>query len=94
MKEDFMIKEIEGDYDLGLEKVIRTINKSKAKTVCIQLPDGLKQKATSIAEYIEEKTKATCMIWLGSCFGACDTPLIKDLGVDLLVQFGHSEWKK
>ena len=94
MKEDFMIKEIEGDYDLELERVIRTINKRKAKTVCIQLPDGLKQKAVSIAEYIEEKTKAICMIWLGSCFGACDTPPVKDLGIDLLIQFGHSEWKK
>jgi diphthamide biosynthesis enzyme Dph1/Dph2-like protein len=94
MKEELIIKEIEGDYDLELDRVIRTINKSKAKTVLIQLPDGLKQKATSIVGYIEEKTKATCLIWLGSCFGACDVPPVKNLGIDLLIQFGHSEWKK
>ena len=33
------------DYDLELEKVAEKIKKEKAKTVLIQLPDGLKPKA-------------------------------------------------
>ena len=82
------------NYDLELEKVIKKIKDKKAKLVCIQLPDGLKQEAKDIQGEIEEKTNANVVIWLGSCYGACDVPKhIKDLGVDLLIQWGHSEWK-
>jgi diphthamide biosynthesis enzyme Dph1/Dph2-like protein len=66
---------------------------SPAKRVCIQLPDGLKQKATEIAQELEEKTGAEIFIWLGTCFGACDIPQgLEELGVDLLIQWGHSQW--
>lgn len=84
---------IESKYELELDRVIRTVNKKKAKLVCLQLPDGLKPKATEIAEIIEAKTKAKCIIWMGSCFGACDIPQgLEKLGIDLLIQFGHSAW--
>ena len=83
--------DIESDYDLELEKVISEIKKIKAKKVCIQLPDGLKQKATEIAEVLENETDAKIFIWLGTCFGACDIPnLPKDF--DLLIQWGHTKW--
>ena len=78
-------------YDLELEKAINEINKTKAKTVLIQLPDGLKSKAKEIADKIEKQTNAKIVIWLGSCYGACDFPEIKE--ADLLIQWGHSEWK-
>lgn len=77
-------------YDLELEKAVKEIKKAKAKTVCIQLPDGLKPKAKEIADYIEKKTNALVLIWAGSCFGSCDIPKID---ADLLIQWGHSEWK-
>lgn len=80
------------EYDLELDRVAREIKKSKAKTVCIQLPDGLKPKAKEIADELESKTSSKIIIWLGSCFGSCDVPDIK--GVDLLIQWGHSKWKK
>jgi 2-(3-amino-3-carboxypropyl)histidine synthase len=84
---------MESDYDLELERAIGEIKKTKAKLVCIQLPDGLKQKATEIASELEEKTGAQVMIWLGTCFGACDIPQgLEKLGVDLLIQWGHTEW--
>ena len=78
------------DYNFELDKVIATIKKNKAKTVCVQLPDGLKPKAEAIVSSIEANTDANVFLWLGSCYGACDTPDIKD--VDLLVQFGHTRW--
>lgn len=81
------------EYDLEIERVISEIKKQKAKLVCIQLPDGLKPKATEIADVIEENTSAKVLIWLGSCFGACDVPQLPK-EVDMLVQWGHSEWKK
>ncbi len=81
------------NYDLELDRAIKEIKKNKAKTVCIQLPDGLKPKADMIKTELEKKTKARVLIWLGSCFGACDIPHGLDKAkVDLLIQFGHSEF--
>ena len=82
------------DYDLELGKAVNAINKQKSKLVCIQLPSGLRPKAKEITDAIEDKTKAKVIIWAGSCFGACDVPLqVKQLGVDMLIQWGHSEWR-
>ncbi len=82
------------EYDLELERAAGEIKKSKAKTVCIQLPDGLKPMAGSIAKELEEKTGANILIWAGSCYGACDVPMsVENLGVDLLIQWGHSAWE-
>ena len=78
------------DYDLELDKCVNKIKKQKAKKVLIQLPDGLKPKASEIAKYLEEKTKANIFIWLNSCYGACDIPNIKNM--DLIIQFGHSDF--
>ena len=79
--------------DLELDKLFSAISKSKAKTVLIQLPDGLKPKAKEITDILRKKTSAKIIIWAGSCFGACDTPKIEHLDFDLLIHFGHSEWK-
>lgn len=81
------------EYNLELEKAAEEIKKQKAKLVCIQLPDGLKPQADEIKKELE-KTGAKIVIWLGSCFGACDVPLhVKEIGADLIIQFGHSPWK-
>ena len=81
------------NYDLEIDKVVKTIKTQKAKSVCIQLPDGLKDKATDICREIEEKTGANILIYMQSCWGACDTPIGLDtIGVDLLVQWGHSDF--
>ena len=79
------------DYDLDIDKAVKKIITSKAKFVCIQLPDGLKRFADKIQKEIEQKTNAKVVIWLGSCFGSCDVPDLKN--IDLLVQWGHSKWK-
>ena len=76
-------------YNLELNKAAEKINKENAKLVCIQLADGLKPKAKEIADTLEKETNAKIVIWMASCFGACDTPNIEKLGFDLLIQFGH-----
>ena len=78
------------DYDLEIEKVKEKIKESKAKTVLIQLPDGLKPLATEISKELE-KTDSKVYTWAGSCFGACDIPKVE---FDLLIQFGHNEFKQ
>lgn len=77
------------EYDLELNKAVKEIKKTKAKLVCIQLPDALKPKATDIASYLEKQTDAKILIWFGSCYGSCDYPNLKN--IDLLIQWGHSK---
>jgi len=92
--ENKTIDEIKQNYDLELNKIISEIKNKKAKLILLQFPDGLKLYATIIVDYLEKKTNAKFLIWLGSCFGACDIPVglesIKPK-IDLLVQFGHNE---
>ena len=86
--------ELNKKYNLELEKIITEIKKNKSKFVLLQFPDGLKPYATSVVDFLREKTKAEFLIWIGSCYGACDTPTgIKSIKpkIDLIVQFGHNE---
>ena len=82
------------DYDLEIEKAVQKIQQENAKLVCLQLPDGLKQYAAQIQDALEKETDARVLIWAGSCFGSCDVPIeLEHCKVDLLVQWGHSEWR-
>lgn len=87
------INELEEKYDLELNKIISEIKKNKSKIVLLQFPDGLKPYATVVVDYFKKKTSAEFLIWLGTCFGACDVPVglegIKPK-IDLIVQFGHN----
>jgi len=86
--------EINEIYDLEIDKIVNTIKKKKAKKVLLQFPEGLKPYSTVVCEEIENKADVGCFIWLGDCFGACDIPIgVDELGVDLIVQFGHSDWR-
>jgi 2-(3-amino-3-carboxypropyl)histidine synthase len=91
------ILDLEKEYDIDFEEIfkkIKNIKKNKAK-VLFQFPDGLKNKASAIIDYIQEELKKDkknieIKIWFGSCYGACDIP---NTNYDLLIQFGHAEWK-
>ena len=88
------IEDLEKKYDLELDRIVAEIKKKKAKLVLLQFPDGLKPYATAVVDYLEKKTNAEFLIWLGSCYGACDTPILgKELEkkINLVIQFGHNE---
>ena len=89
----YTIEELNEKYDLELDKVVAEVGKKKAKLVLLQFPDGLKVYATAVVDYLREKTKAEYLVWLGSCFGACDTPNLGNVekDVDMVIQFGHSQ---
>lgn len=89
------------DYDLELPKIIEearliAIGKRKPLKVCLQFPDGLKADATEIVSELEKGLPdAQFIIWAGTNFGGCDYPwYLKDHDFDLLVNFGHSIFKK
>ncbi len=88
------IFELNEKYDLELNKVIKKINDEKAKLVLLQFPDGLKPYATSVVDYLRDNTKTEFLIWFGTCFGACDTPVLPqdvEKKIDLFIQFGHNK---
>lgn len=88
------IKDLEKKYDLEFDRIVSEIKKKNAKLVLLQFPDGLKPYATAVVDYLEKRTNAEFLIWLGSCYGACDTPILgKELEkkIDLIIQFGHNE---
>ena len=82
-------------YNPELDKAIKKIKETNAKTVCIQLPDGMKPYAQEIEERNSSQTGVRVLIWLGSNFGVCDIPLgLQRMGVDLLISWGHNRFNK
>ena len=83
-------------YELEIERIVEEINSNKAKKVLLQLPDGLKPKATELANELQSSTDAEILIWAGSNFGGCDIPKeqAKAMNVDLIINFGHAEFRK
>ena len=83
------------NYDLEISKVISKIKENNAKNVLLQLPDGLKPRAKEIVDAISNELDVNIFIWSGTNFGACDVPLhSENAGIDLILHFGHSPYKK
>ncbi len=90
-----MEKKYDTYYDLEIDNLVEEINSKKHKKILLQFPDGLKYYTKEIVDELEEKTNAEFMIYLGTCFGACDLPLhLKGFKFDLCVQWGHSTFVK
>ncbi|MFH1801521.1 MAG: hypothetical protein ABH804_01670 [archaeon] len=90
------MSDLEKNYSVDFEKIVLEIKKKRAKIVLLQFADGLKPYATAAVDFLEGKTegKTEFLIWLGSCFGACDTPILPrefERKIDLIVQVGHNE---
>jgi len=63
---DYTIANLENEYEMELERVVDEIRKSGAKSVLLQLPDGLKPWAVCVVDYLQEKLSSVDFkIWLG-----------------------------
>lgn len=82
-------------YDFEEERVKQEILKLQAKSVLIQIPEGLKPEAPRIAKIIE-KFGALPIVSADPCYGACDlaTADAESLSVDLIIHYGHSKLLK
>jgi 2-(3-amino-3-carboxypropyl)histidine synthase len=78
-------------FDFRLDEVEAFVRLRKAKTVALQMPEGLKARAAEVAEEIERRTGARCLILADPCYGACDVDTHFREFADALVHFGHSE---
>lgn len=80
------------NYNFEIPKTIWRIQELKAKTVALQMPEGLLMFSTTIADIIKDFTGADVVIMGDVTYGACciDDITAKALGVELLVHYGHS----
>jgi 2-(3-amino-3-carboxypropyl)histidine synthase len=78
-------------FDFRLNEVAEWIVNRGARTVAVQLPEGLKVHAQSIARDVRERTGADVLILGDPCYGACDYAPSFPRFADALVQFGHAE---
>jgi len=89
------LEDLQENYELELTRIVHAIKKEKVKRVLLQFPDAFKPYSTEVQKKLEELTenKTQFFIWFDSCYGACDIPIeTEKLGIDLIVQFGHSDW--
>lgn len=79
-------------YSIDLEKAVRRINSENYKRVVLQIPEGLKIHVLKFVDFFEKNTSAEIILSGDPCYGACDIGLYeyKDLGVDFIVQIGHT----
>lgn len=86
------IEALPKNYNFEIPKTIWRIKELGAKTVALQMPEGLLLFATTIADIIKEFTGADAVIMGDVTYGACciDDLTAKALGVELLVHYGHS----
>lgn len=90
-----LLKAIEAlpkNYNFEIPKTVWRIKQEAAKTIALQMPEGLLLFATTISDIIREFTDADTIIMGDVTYGACciDDLTAKALGVDLLVHYGHS----
>ncbi len=69
------------------ERLLEVIRGRNAKTIGLQFPVGLRTKAVELAQEIEAKSGATCIVSADPSFGACD---VAEMPVDLIVHLGHA----
>jgi 2-(3-amino-3-carboxypropyl)histidine synthase len=79
-------------YDFEIDRIVEIVKDKGYKLVGLQLPEGLKDSATEIADAISDGTGCDVIISATPCYGACDLAdgSMKLVGVEVLFHFGHS----
>ncbi len=72
--------------------MLKKLNDAKAKTVLVQVPEGLKAGAAGITDTLL-KNGIKSIIFVEPCYGSCDLrdKEAKDLGCDAVLHIGHSD---
>ena len=77
-------------FDLRLDYVAAWIRDGGYASVALQLPEGLKIRATEIVDFLTDNTNAESIVLGDPCYGACDIFADFKRVADALVHFGHS----
>jgi len=76
--------------DLRINDAAEWVLARKASSVAIQLPEGLKIRATEIADELSSKADVPVVIIGDPCYGACDVRINYREIASVLIHFGHS----
>lgn len=76
-------------FDFELDHIVAWIRDGGYSSVALQLPEGLKIRASEITDYLSDRTGVDVTIIGCPCYGACDLYDYHELA-DALVHFGHS----
>jgi len=76
---------------VDLEPAKEFLKEQKAKTVIVQIPEGLKTKTTWLIDELKNSCE-NVFVKMDPCYGACDLPLndLKALNADSIIHIGHS----
>lgn len=79
-------------HDLEIDRIVKIIKEKGYRVIGLQLPEGLKDRATEICDAILDECNCEVIISGDPCYGACDLAddSMKRVGVDALFHFGHS----
>ncbi|MGI6472188.1 MAG: diphthamide biosynthesis enzyme Dph2 [Candidatus Methanomethylophilaceae archaeon] len=77
-------------FDLELERTAGWISSNGYSKVAVQLPEGLKLRATEISDALKASTGSEIIILGRPCYGACDFYKDYKSVADALVHYGHS----
>jgi len=77
-------------FDLGIDDIESWIRDRGFTSVALQLPEGLKLRATELADRIYKDTRTRAVIIGYPCYGACDLFVGYKRFAQGLVHFGHS----
>lgn len=77
-------------FDLQIERIEDWVRDRGLSSVAIQLPEGLKVRATEISGRIHSDTGADVVVLGDPCYGACDIFSDYKTYAQGLVHFGHS----
>ncbi|HSV42449.1 MAG TPA: diphthamide biosynthesis enzyme Dph2 [Methanomassiliicoccales archaeon] len=78
-------------YDFHIDSVLDFVRSKNARTVAIQMPEGLKTHALEVSDMISGATGARCIVLGDPCYGACDVKVDFPRYADVLIHFGHAE---
>lgn len=81
-------------YHIDIEPALDRIKKKHARTILIQLPEGLKPYLDEIHDHVMDRIPdIQVLISADPCYGACDMPCasrLDHLNVDTVIHIGHT----
>ncbi len=80
-------------FGFEIDRVVDEIKERGCEKVGLQFPQGLKRRATTVVDTLEDRTEARFYVSGDPCYGACDLDEWLMRNTDMLVHFGHSPIK-
>jgi len=84
--------QLPNNYSFEVHKTVWRLREAQARTVALQLPEGLQMFACALADIVGEFAEVEVVVLGDVTYGACcvDDLTARALGADMLVHYGHS----